>query len=96
MAVDHKVVCDQCGHDLTHTANVVGYYLTLSNSASSPPPGIGVVTMMGVYPPIEKQADFCGVGCLSMWLAATYPDASAQYERMKANRARLEKLKTER
>lgn len=66
MPFENKVTCDACEADLTTTTNCVDYRLELSNVPIRPHDG--AVTLANVYPHIEKNAAFCGLGCLSNWL----------------------------
>ena len=61
------VRCDHCSNDLSATGNAVAYRLAL-NVESIPSAG-GVVTAMMVYPPLPRDAHFCGIECLRRWLA---------------------------
>jgi hypothetical protein len=76
-----ELSCDGCGaKDINYTGNSVDYYIALGNQRCSPwfakdgKTG-GMVTDMMIYPPIKGGAKhFCGVGCLSKWVAAVLPE----------------------
>ncbi len=62
-----KVTCDSCGRDLTTTTNCEGYRLSLK--VETIPSKGGAVTLLGIYPPILNDVDFCGIKCLKEWTA---------------------------
>ena len=70
------VACDNCGRDLTVTGNAEAYRLALLNQHI--PSRGGFVTCMAEYPAIEADCYFCGIGCLSEWLAREHPRAIAR------------------
>lgn len=59
---EEKVTCDTCGADLNATSNCVDYRLTLT--AELLPSRSESVTMMMIYPPIDRDRHYCGVRCL--------------------------------
>lgn len=61
-----KITCDGCGRDLSSTGNCEDYRLALVNEQIRSRGG--VVTAMAKYPAIERDAHFCGLGCLRKWL----------------------------
>jgi hypothetical protein len=62
-----NVTCDGCGADLTTTGNCEDYRLGLI--VESIPSRGGAVTAMAAYPPLERDAHFCGIRCLDHWSA---------------------------
>lgn len=81
------ISCDQCGTDLTHTGNSVDYRIVLANERKATKPGLGCVTDMMLYPPIDGGTKhFCGVVCLGAWVSALMPDAAARFEQQQARR----------
>src|SRR5574338_442812 len=62
-----EIKCDACGHDLTYTGNSVDYRLVLASEGKPIRPGIGVVTDMGIYPPVDRTHHFCRLDCLDKW-----------------------------
>jgi hypothetical protein len=60
-----KIICDNCGRDLTITGNSIDYRLALMNQ-SIPSRG-GAVTDVMVYPPLDSDKYFCGWGCFCEW-----------------------------
>lgn len=79
-----QIVCDQCDRDLATTSNCEDFRLALVNERI--PSQGGLVTMMLMHPAIKRDAYFCGVGCLAVWLAEHHPDALATYERQQKHR----------
>lgn len=75
MATEHKVICDSCGSDITYTTNCVDYRVSLRNVSIPREPGRGSYTLMGVFPSLHENADFCGKVCLIKYLVTTYPEA---------------------
>ena len=65
MPKDVKVTCDGCGRDLTHTSNSIGYRLALKVERLQT--AGGAVTDVMIYPPLDRDAYFCGTLCLSDW-----------------------------
>ena len=63
---DIKIVCDYCNKELTNTRNSIDYCLSLSSQRI--PCQEGAVTDIMVLPPIEREANFCGLGCLKNWI----------------------------
>lgn len=68
---DVSITCDQCGGDLTFTANCDDYRLVVQSERLLPYPGGGAVTAMAVYPPVARAYHFCGLGCLRKHSLAT-------------------------
>ena len=62
-----QVTCNNCGADISCSGNSIDYRLSLQ--AVKLPPCGGSVTDMMIYPPINDDADFCGVRCLKEWLS---------------------------
>ena len=75
----YTIRCDNCGKDLTSTTNSVDYRLELRPIEISA--WEGAVSDAMVYPPIEEQADFCGIDCLREWVLS--PKAPAGFRRPK-------------
>lgn len=68
------VTCDSCGRDITYTLNCEDYRLALKvESKDLDPKTGGCVNLVLIPPPIDNDADFCGVGCLRTWFNKTYP-----------------------
>lgn len=67
-----KVTCDGCGNDISSTGNSIDYRLLLK--AEKLPYRSACVTDMMIYPPIERDAHFCGIGCLRVWLDSKTPN----------------------
>ena len=65
---DNTIKCDGCGSDLTYATNSVDYLLELRCLNKSF--RVGAVTDMMICPPIDKDAHFCDIGCLTKWLVA--------------------------
>lgn len=61
--IEHKVSCNQCGNDLTHTGNCIDYRIALCNERI-PSKGSAAVTDMHISPPIEHPMHFCSIRCL--------------------------------
>ena len=85
MSSTTKVFCDGCECDITSTSNSVDYRLALRNESKKPwyaEEGMtsGVVTDMMIYPKIPKDAHFCDVWCLRVWLDREYPVEKAVVE----------------
>lgn len=62
-----KVVCDDCGEDLSTTTNSVDYRLLLK-SESKPGYGSGFYTDMLITPAIDRPHHFCDLSCLRRWM----------------------------
>ena len=61
-----KVECDHCKCDLTETKGVDDYSLRLVLRTI---PNTGAIHIdVLVRPPIVRNMDFCGLGCLKKWL----------------------------
>lgn len=63
-----KVICDGCGRDLTTAENDLGYRLALV--VESIYPKSGLVTSTPTPRPIDDNAHFCRVECVTRWIAA--------------------------
>lgn len=63
---DRKVICDNCGADLTFTSNTMDYSIRVINRQI--PTHSGAVTDMYIYPPLKHNLDFCGLGCMKKWM----------------------------
>ena len=61
-----SVKCDSCGADISCSTNSVDYRLRLMNVEL--PPCSNSVTDMMIHPPISRNCDFCGIGCLRKWV----------------------------
>jgi hypothetical protein len=59
-----KVVCDNCGFDVTYTSNSINYKISLKNERIPSWSESGAVTDMMIYPKLPKDYDFCSLGCL--------------------------------
>lgn len=66
-----EITCDGCGKDLTYTGNCVDYRLALYNE-NIQSRGVAVTAMMK-RPRIKRDAHFCGVRCLRLWLDKNHP-----------------------
>jgi hypothetical protein len=75
-----KISCDECGADLSYSGNSVDYRVALLNE-SIPSRG-GFVTDMMIYPALEQNAYFCGLGCLDKWR-----DRERLYDRLRRERS---------
>lgn len=73
-----EIKCDSCSMDLSSTTNCVDYRLSLVND--SLPSRSNVVTSMMIYPPIDRDAHFCGINCLKKWLSSKYPDVPKEQQ----------------
>lgn len=61
-----KIVCDNCGDDITTTGAYPAFRLCLK---SEPLPHTGNSTMdVHVLPPIDQDKYFCGKNCLVEWV----------------------------
>jgi len=61
-----KYFCDNCDDDLTFSSGTTKFRLTLSSKHL---PHDNSPTMdIYIYPPIECDKHFCGLGCLEQWL----------------------------
>ena len=69
------VTCDNCGRDISATANCVDYRLALV--VERLPARSDYVTSMMLYPPIDRDAHFCGLGCLTKWIGRKSPTPAA-------------------
>jgi hypothetical protein len=56
------VTCNTCSKDLTATGNCEAFRLAL-NVERIPSAG-GIVTLMAVSPPLDRDRHYCGVRCL--------------------------------
>lgn len=74
-----EVTCDGCGRDLTTTGNSIDYRLALANERL--PSRGGCVTDMMIYPPIKRDAHFCGMACLKKWAEVNPPPIEQPTER---------------
>lgn len=61
-----NITCDNCKKDLNFSDGFTKYALKLSCSAL--PHNEGYVLDVYVYPPIENDLHFCGLGCLKKYL----------------------------
>lgn len=61
-----RIVCDNCNSDLTDTGNSIDWRLALINERKECR-DVAVTNMM-IYPSIDRDAYFCGLGCLRAWL----------------------------
>lgn len=61
-----EITCDNCAKDLSWSTNSVDWRLSLQNQ-QIPSHALAVTDMM-IYPSIEADAHFCGLGCLQEWL----------------------------
>ena len=66
MPKEVTISCDGCGDDLTSTGNEVDYRLALESQRL--PIHSNLVTQMGAYPAIKKNAYFCDLRCLRKWI----------------------------
>lgn len=62
--------CDNCEREIGTTTNASDYILQLRNFPCEVISN--AVTDMLMYPPIEKDVYFCGIGCLRTWLDLNY------------------------
>lgn len=66
--INTKITCDNCEKDLSTTNNCTDYRLVLRDE--SIPPKSGFVTLVARYPSLrDGQKDFCGIGCLRVWIS---------------------------
>jgi hypothetical protein len=65
MAIKSNITCDSCERDLTLTTNSIDYRLVLKSERKLC--AEGAVTDMLIYPPINSDKHFCGLGCLQKW-----------------------------
>ena len=66
-----KVFCDGCKDDITENLGVVDFYrLRLTCERLHP---LGNTADVLVYPPIEEDHHFCGLGCLITWTERRKP-----------------------
>lgn len=77
MPKEYKITCDSCGRDLTYTGNAVDYRLALKSENIANYSDSYAVTAM-ISPPIEQDAYFCSMHCLTKWVIGTYPDTVRQ------------------
>lgn len=92
------IECDECGNNLTHSANCLDYRLALDNERV--PSVGGFVTSMMAYPALDDGAKhFCGIDCCRDWLNKVYPKKKgpyhggkcwAEYQRKERAKARTE------
>lgn len=61
-----KIICDNCNCDLTDTEGIVAYRLNLT--CEKIPNISGYTCDVMIYPPINQQLNFCGLGCLKNWI----------------------------
>jgi hypothetical protein len=95
MGTTTTTLCDGCSRDLTYTGNCEDYYLTLAPTSKRHFPGAGSVTLMAIYPPLDRTHTFCGLECLTYWNArrlyrnslsrAWWADWKKQYGHVSAN-----------
>lgn len=62
-----EVLCDNCGGDITYTHNSIDYRISCCVERIPHNPRASSVTSMMIYPPLEHDHYFCGVGCLKEW-----------------------------
>lgn len=63
-----SVICENCSRDLTYTGNSIAWSLRLTNRSIPIDPESICVSDMLIYPCLEKDLDFCGMGCLTKWM----------------------------
>jgi hypothetical protein len=63
-----QIICDGCGIGIAYTRNCVGYRLALKVESRAKHPEVRVFTMMGVFPPLERDHHFCNLSCLGHWI----------------------------
>lgn len=64
-----KVLCDQCGKDISGGGPRPGYRLCLNSEPFQNTSGMAYLAM--VYPAIEHPRFFCGLDCLCGWAEHT-------------------------
>ncbi len=69
MTREIKVICDNCERDITYTGNSIDYRLNLKDERKPVYPGSNMVTDMMIYPSLKDgEKNFCGLGCLKVWI----------------------------
>jgi hypothetical protein len=63
--IKQEITCDHCKRDLSSTGNSIDYAITVKNRRL--PSVGGSVTNMMIYPQLENDLDFCGLGCLKKY-----------------------------
>lgn len=58
--------CENCNNDISYTTNSINWRIALVNERI--PSCGGVVTDMMIYPQLENDLRFCGLGCLKSWV----------------------------
>lgn len=61
----NEIKCSYCNDDLLTTNNSIDYRLKLSCEKIRS--GSGAVTDMLIYPMIDHDRYFCGLGCMKSW-----------------------------
>lgn len=69
-----EIICDHCGEDLRYTGYESEYRLALTPEPKGHTGGAVFATRR--WPDIDSEKHFCGIGCLSGWLAAEFPRVS--------------------
>lgn len=65
MPLESKITCDHCNADLTFSRGGYDHCLKLSDREYGP---LGnIVLDYLIYPIIDKDKYFCGLGCLKKW-----------------------------
>lgn len=64
MTTKHEIICDNCDRAQTSGEE---YCLSLVNR-NIPKKRGDVISAVFVYPPLDKDLDFCGMGCLKQYI----------------------------
>ena len=60
------ITCDACGADLTSAGPMPAYRLSLCCEQLTHKEA--VIFLVHVIPPLDREHNFCGIGCLEKWL----------------------------
>ena len=81
MPKTEKIICDQCGADLTSTGNSVDWRISVRSEQI--PPRVGTVTYVVITPSLDQDAYFCNAECLVDWVKKKYRTAEEKLEDLK-------------
>ncbi len=59
------IMCDSCNRDLTSCEQIMDFRLNVK--CERIPMVSGIVIDVMIYPPIDRELNFCGIGCLNKY-----------------------------
>lgn len=60
--------CDNCEKDITNTDNCDGWKISVKQEKLPRKPNVPI-KLLGVWPPLDGDYEFCGIKCLKSWVA---------------------------